>query len=121
MESRNRLVDDARSDLGDVHSQQLPVDIPIHSMASDSTNEDDDLPPLETPTELVEEEEEEEEFEDDDETHMRPQSRKHKETIDDNEDFDRWRNKDISIDDILYQFHLRGIKLMEEQAEEVFY
>ena len=120
MESRNRLVDDARSDLGDVHSQQLPVGIPIHSMASDTANEDDeDLPPLETPTELAEEEEEEEEFEDDDETQVPPQSRKHKETIDYNENIDRWKNKDVSVDDILYQLHLRGIKLTEEQEEEM--
>ena len=89
-------------------------------MASDTANEDDeDLPPLETPTELAEEEEEEEEFEDDDETQVPPQSRKHKETIDYNENIDRWKNKDVSVDDILYQLHLRGIKLTEEQEEEM--
>ena len=38
--------------------------VPIHSMATDE--EDEDLPPLETPTEVAEEEEEAEE--DDDET-----------------------------------------------------
>ena len=36
---------------------------------------DEELPPLETPTEVAEEEEEEEE--DDDETQVPPQSRKH--------------------------------------------
>ena len=48
-----------------------------------------------------------------------PQSRKHKETIDYNENIDRWKNKDVSVDDILYQLHLRGIKLTEEQEEEM--
>ena len=41
----------------------------------------DELPTLETPTEVAEEEEEEEE-EDDDETQVPPQSRKHKEILD---------------------------------------
>ena len=108
MESRNRLVDDARSDLGDVHSQQLPVGIPIHSMASDTAHEDgEDLPPLETPSEVAEEEGEEEE--DDDETQVPPQTRKHKETIDYNENIERWRQKDISVHDLLFQLHVRGI------------
>ena len=102
----------ARSDLSDATSQSLPAGIPIHSMATD-----EDLPPLETPTEVAEEEEEEEE--DDDETQVPQQSRKHKETIDCNQNIDRWRQKDISVDDILYQLHLRGIKLTEEQEEEM--
>ena len=29
------------------------------------------------------------------------------------------KNKDVSVDDILYQLHLRGIKLTEEQEEEM--
>ena len=91
----------ARSDLGDATGQSLPAGIPIHSMATD------------------EEEEEEEEEYDDDETQVPQQSRKHKETIDYNENIDRWRNKDVSVDDILYQLHLRGIKLTEEQEEEM--
>ena len=102
----------ARSDLSDATSQSLPAGVPIHSMATD-----EDLPPLETPTEVAEEEEEEEE--DDDETQVPPQSRKHKETIEYNENIDRWKNKDVSVDDILYQLHLRGIKLTEEQEEEM--
>ena len=106
----------ARSVLSDATSQSLPAGIPIHSMATDE-EEDEDLPPLETPTELAEEEEEEQE--DDDETQVPPQSRKHKETIDYNENIDRWKNKDVSVDDILYQLHLRGIKLTEEQEEEM--
>ena len=105
----------ARSDLSVATSQSLPAGVPIHSMATDE--EDEDLPPLETPTEVAEEEEEEEE--DDDETQVPPQSRKHKETIDYNENIDRWKNKDVSVDDILYQLHLRGIKLTEEQEEEM--
>ena len=103
----------ARSDLSDATSQSLPAGVPIHSMATD-----EDLPPLETPTEVAEEEEEEEE-EDGDETQVPQQSRKHKETIDYNENIDRWKNKDVSVDDILYQLHLRGIKLTEEQEEEM--
>ena len=62
----------ARSVLSDATSQSLPAGIPIHSMATDE--EDEDLPPLETPTEVAEEEEEEEE--DDDETQVPQQSRK---------------------------------------------
>ena len=118
----------ARSDLSDANSQSLPAGIPIHSMATDQEEEEedarqslassrDDMPPLETPTEVAEEEEEEEE--DDDETQVPPQSRKHKEAIDYNENIDRWRQKDISVDDILYQLHLRGIQLTEEQEEEM--
>ena len=106
----------AISVLSDATSQSLPAGIPIHSMATDE-EEDEDLPPLETPTELAEEEEEEQE--DDDETQVPPQSRKHKETIDYNENIDRWRQKDISVDDIMFQLHLRGIKLTEEQEEEM--
>ena len=106
----------ARSDLSVATSQSLPAGVPIHSMATD-----EDLPPLETPTEVAEEEEEEEEEEEDDDDEMQvpTQSRKHKETIDYNENIDRWKNKDVSIDDILYQLHLRGIKLTEEQEEEM--
>ena len=104
----------ARSDLSDATSQSLPAGVPIHSMATD-----EDLPPLETPTEVAEEEEEEEGEDDDDETQVPPQSRKHKETIDYNENIDRWKNKDVSVDDILYQLHLGGIKLTEEQEEEM--
>ena len=104
-----------RSDLDEAHSQSLPVGVPVHSIATD---EEEEMPPLETPTEVAEEGEEEEET-DDEETQVPPQSRKHKETIDYNENIDRWRQKDISVDDILYQLHLRGIQLTEEQEEEM--
>ena len=41
-------------------------------------------------------------------------------TIDFNENMDGWKNKDVSVeDDILYQLHLRGIQLTEEQKEEM--
>ena len=104
----------ARSDLSDATSQSLPEGVPIHSMATDQEEEEEEMPPLETPTEVAEEEEE-----DDDETQVPPQSRKHKETIDYNENIDRWRQKDISVDDILFQLHLRGIQLTAEQEEEM--
>ena len=114
----------ARSDLSDATSQSLPAGIPIHSMVTDdeedasadaSRGSRDELPPLETPTEVAEEEEDD----DDDETQVPPQSREHKEMIDYNENIDRWKNKDVSVDDILYQLHLRGIQLTEEQKEEM--
>ena len=128
----------ARSDLSDVTSQSLPAGIPIHSMVTDgeedasadaSRGSRDELPPLETPTEVAEEEEEDasekssrgvrDDDDDDDETQVPPQSRKHKEMIDYTENIDRWKNKDVSVDDILYQLHLRGIQLTEEQKEEM--
>ena len=84
-----------RSDLDEAHSQSLNIGVPVHSIATDE--EEDDMPPLETPTEVAEEGEEET---DDDETQVPPQSRKHKETIDYNENIERWRQKDISVDDI---------------------
>ena len=104
----------ARSDLSVATSQSLPAGVPIHSMATDG-----DLPPLETPTEVAEEEEEEEEEEDDDEMQVSTQSRKHKETIDYNENIDRWKRSDVSVDDLLFLLHLRGIQLTEEQQEEM--
>ena len=109
----------ARVDLDEAHRQFLPVGV----MDND---EFEDMPPLINIEEG--EEEEEEDFEDDpelipadeDETTRPPQiSRKHKETIDYNENIDRWKNKDVSADDILYQLHLRGIQLTAEQEEEM--
>ena len=46
-------------------------------------------------------------------------SRKYKEIIDYNENIDRWKNKDISVDGILYQLYLRGLQLTEEQEVEM--
>ena len=84
-------------------------------MATDDEEEDEDLPPLETPTEVAEEEEEEEE----DEAQVPTQSRKHKETIDYNENLSKRRQSHVTVDDILFQLHLRGIQLTEEQEEEM--
>ena len=106
----------ARSDLDEVHSQSLPAGVPVHSIATD---EEDDMPPLETPTEIAEEGEEEEETEDDEETQVPPVSRKHKETIDYNDNITRWKHRDVSADDILFQLYLRGITLEKEQEEEI--
>ena len=99
----------ARSDLSDATSQSLPAGIPIHSMATD----DEEMPPLETPTEVAEEEEE------DEETEVSNKRRKHRETIDYNDDISRWRLNDVTLHDILFQLHLRGIRLTEEQEEEM--
>ena len=91
----------ARSDLDEAHSQSLPVGVPVHSMATDE--EDDarqslassrDMPALETPTEIAEEGEEEEETEDDEETQVPPVSRKHKETIDYNDNINKMETKE---------------------------
>ena len=110
----------ARSDLSDATIQSLPAGIPIHSMVTDdedasadaSRGSRDELPPLETPAEVAEEE-------DDDETQVPPQSRKHKKTIDYNENIGKWKQSNVSVDDILFQLHLRGIQPTEEQKEEM--
>ena len=107
----------ARVDLDEAHRQSLPVGV----MDND---EFEDMPPLVN----IEEGEEEEDFEDDLElipadedetTRPPPKSRKHKKTIDYNENISRWRLNDVTADDILYQLHLRGIQLTEEQEEEM--
>ena len=108
----------ARNDLDEANRQSLPVGVM-------GDEEFEDMPPL---INVEEGEEEEEDLEDDPEllpadvdesTKPPPISRKHKETIDYNENIDRWKNKDVSADDILYQLHLRGIQLTEEQEEEM--
>ena len=107
----------ARVDLDEAHRQSLPVGV------MDNDEFEDMRPSIN-----IEEGEEEEDFEDDPElipadedetTKPPPISRKHKETIDYNENIDRWKNKDVSADDILYQLHLRGIQLTEEQEAEM--
>ncbi len=103
----------ARSDLSDATSQSLPAGIPIHSMATDE-EEDEEMLPLATPIEVAEEEEDDEE-----ETEVSTERRKHRETIDYNEDISRWRHNDVTTNDILFQLHLRGIQLTEEQEEEM--
>ena len=47
------------------------------------------------------------------------QTRKHKGTIDYNKDIGRWKNKDVSVDDIMFQLRLTGIQVTEEQQEEM--
>ena len=114
-EARERVVSSASSDLADVHSQSLPAGVPVHSMASDVAS--DTMPELEP---IDGEEEEDEEVEEDDvETQVPPQSRKHKEMIDYNNKIERWRQKDVNFEDILFQMHLRGINLTKEQQGEM--
>ena len=52
---------------------------------------------------------------DDESTKAPPKSRKARETIDYNTDIDRWKHRDISIDDIFFQLHLRGFQMTPEQ------
>ena len=89
-----------------------------------ATDEEDVMPPLED----IEEGEEEEDFEDDpelipadiDESTKAPnQARKHKETIDYNDNITRWRGRGVSTDDILFQLYLRGVTLEREQEEDI--
>ena len=90
----------ARSDLDVAHRQSLPVGMNIDEAEKE-------LPPLETPTEIAEEDEEDDEDEElipDDE--MTTPSRKHKTTIDYNDNIKRWRNTDVSADDIMFQLYL---------------
>ena len=101
----------ARSDLDVAHRQSLPVGVNI---------EEEEMPPLETPTEIAEEDKEDDEDEElipDDE--MKTQSRKHKTTIDYNDNIKRWRNTDVSADDVMFQLYLRGITLEKKQEEEM--
>ena len=103
----------ARSDLDVAHRQSLPVGMNID-------DEEEEMPPLETPTEIAEEDEEDDEDEElipDDE--MKTPSRKHKTTIDYNDNIKRWRNTDVSADDIMFQLYLRGITVEKAQEEEI--
>ena len=102
----------ARSDVDVAHRQSLPVGMNI--------DEEEELPPLETPTEIAEEDEEDDEDEElipDDE--MKTPSRKHKTTIDYDENINKWRSRNVSADDIMFQLYLRGITLEKEQEDEL--
>ena len=102
----------ARSDLDVAHRQSLPVGVNI--------DEEEEMPPLETPTEIAEEDEEYDEDEEllpDDE--MKTPSRKHKTTIDYDENINKWRSRKVSADDIMFQFYLRGITLEKKQEDEL--
>ena len=96
-EAQQASTSSARSDLSGATSQSLPAGVPIHSMA---TNDEEEMPPLETPTEVAEEEEEN----DDEETEVSTKRRKHRETIDYNEDINRWRLNDVTTNDILFNY-----------------
>ena len=102
----------ARSDLDVAHRQSLPVGMNI--------DEEEEMPPLETPTEIAEEDEEDDEDEElipDDE--MKTPSRKHKTTIDYDENINKWRSRNVSADDIMFQLYLRGITLEKQQEDEL--
>ena len=114
----------ARSDLDVAHRQSLPVGMNIddeeEDVSADASRGSRDMPPLETPTEIAEEDEEDDEDEElipDDE--MKTPSRKHKTTIDYNDNIKRWRSTDVSADDIMFQLYLRGITLEKAQEEEI--
>ena len=104
----------ARSDLDEVHTQSVPAGVPVHSIATDE--EEEEMPPLES----VEEGEEEGDFEDDEEVDETASSAiKHKNTIDYNTNISRWRHRDVSVDDIMFQLYLRGITLEKSQEVEM--
>ena len=93
-EAQQASASSARVDLDEAHRQSLPVGV----MDND---EFEDMPPL------IKLEEGEEEFEDDPElvpadegetTKAPGIPRRHKETIDYNENIDRWKNKDVSAE-----------------------
>ena len=73
----------ARSDLDEAHRQSVPTGVDFYRMDTGGT---DEMPPLETPTEIAEEEEEEEEeeFEDDEEVE-----------VDNNTDLKYWERKTL--------------------------
>ena len=120
IQEQRQDIEDAKSDLDDVHHQSLPEGVPIHSIATD----EEEMPPLVN----IEEGEEGEDFEDDpelipaddDETTKAPgQARKHKETIDYSTKITKWQDKSVQEDDIRFQLFLRGIQLTPEQEEEI--
>ena len=93
----------ARSDLDVAHRQSLPAGIEFHRMNTGGT---DEMPPLETPTEIAEEDEEEEEFEDDEEVE-----------IENNNDLKYWERK--TLKQLEEQLELRGIQLDKKQLQEM--
>ena len=95
----------ARSDLDEALRQSLPTGVDFHRMDTGGT---DEMPPLETPTEIAEEEEEEEEeeFEDDEEVE-----------VDNNTDLKYWERK--TLKQLKEQLELRGIQLDKKQLQEM--
>ena len=97
-EAQQALSSWVRGDLDEAHRQSIPAGVPVHSM---DTDDEDDMPPLETPTEVAEEEEEEDE------------------EIDFNTDINYWRTK--SSEELMKQIQLRGLKLVrmdKNQSEQ---
>ena len=83
-------------------------------------DEEEEMPTLETPTEIAEEDEEDDEDEElipDDE--MKTPSRKHKTTIDYDENINKWRSRNVSANDIMFQLYLGGITLENQQEDEL--
>ena len=95
----------ARSDLDEALRQSLPTGVEFHRMDTGGT---DEMPPLETPTEIAEEdeEEEEEEFEDDEEVE-----------VDNNTELKYWERK--ILNQLKEQLELRGIQLDKKQLQEM--
>ena len=104
----------------------------IQSMITAKSSDSEDLPPLEpllTEDEAVKriqgaqrglmtrgnENKDRQTKDDDESTKAPPKSRKTRETIDYNIDIDRWKHRDNSTDDILFQLHLRGFQMTPEQ------
>ena len=107
----------------------------VHSMAT-AQSSDDDLPPLEplmTEDEAVkriqgaqrglltrneERREQTRNSADSSSTVQQRQTRTHKETIDYSTDINHWRGSTVKEEDLLFQLHLRGAGLTEEQEQQ---
>ena len=107
----------------------------VHSMAT-AQSSDDDLPPLEplmTEDEAVkriqgaqrglltrneERREQTRDSADSSSTVQQRQTRTHKETIDYSTDINHWRGSTVKEEDLLFQLHLRGAGLTEEQEQQ---
>ena len=59
-QARDRAISSVSSDLDDVHRQTLPVGVPVHSMATDASDEMPELEPIENENQDDEEEDEDE-------------------------------------------------------------
>ena len=108
------------------HRQSFPVGVNIEEeedASADASRGSRDMPPLETPTEIAEEDEEDDEDYEDEELipddEMKTPSRKHKTTIDYDENINKWRSRNVSADDIMFQLYLRGITLEKQQEDEL--
>ena len=50
---------------------------------------------------------------------MKTTTRRHKTTIDSDENINKWRSRNVTADDIMFQLHLRGITLEKKQEDEL--